>query len=134
MGFLIGEPKSATCTRLAEVTGFSHDSANRFLHRENYQPKDMYDESIVDFNPIGGALSVDDTVLDKPYSYSVDLVGYFWSGKHHRAVKGINLVTLYHTDTSGRHMPVNFRVCDKSEGKTKNDYFREMLIEVLAWG
>ncbi|MGB0361248.1 MAG: IS701 family transposase, partial [Endozoicomonas sp.] len=31
MGFLISEPKSATYTRLAEVTGFSHDSANRFL-------------------------------------------------------------------------------------------------------
>ena len=41
MGFLIGEPKSATCTRLAEVTEFPHDSANRFLHRENYQPKDI---------------------------------------------------------------------------------------------
>ena len=134
MGFLISEPKSATCTRLAEVTGVSHDSANRFLHREHYQPKDMYDESIAALNPTGGTLSVDDSVLDKPYSYSVDLVGYFWSGKHHRAVKGINLVTLYYTDTSGRHMPVNFRICDKSEGKTKNDYFREMLIEVLAWG
>ena len=31
-------------------------------------------------------------------------------------------------------MLVNYRVYDKSEGKTKNDYFREMLIEVLAWG
>ena len=29
-------------------------------------------------------------------------------------------------------MPVNYRIYDKSEGKTKNDYFREMLIEVLA--
>ena len=49
-------------------------------------------------------------------------------------MKGINLVTLYYTDLTGRHMPVNYRICDKSEGKTKNDYFREMLIEVLAWG
>ena len=31
-------------------------------------------------------------------------------------------------------MPVNYRIYDKSEGKTKNDYFLEMLIEVLAWG
>ena len=46
MGFLISEPKSSTCTRLAEVTGISHHSANRFLHRENYQSKDMYDEDL----------------------------------------------------------------------------------------
>ena len=134
MGFLISEPKSSTCTRLAEVAGISHDSANRFLHRENYHPKDLYDEAIKILNPLGGTLSVDDSVLDKPYSYSAALVGHFWSGKHHKPVKGINLITLYYSDTSGRHMPVNYRIYDKSEGKTKNDYFLEMLIEVLAWG
>ena len=48
--------------------------------------------------------------------------------------KGLTSSTLYHTDSADRHMPVNFRVCDKSEGKTKNDYFLEMLLEVLAWG
>ncbi len=52
----------------------------------------------------------------------------------HRVVKVINLVILYYTHIAGRHMPVNYRICDKSEGKTKNDYFREMLLEVLAWG
>ena len=31
-------------------------------------------------------------------------------------------------------MLVNYRVYDKLEGKTKNDYFLEVLIEVLAWG
>ena len=134
IGFLIGEPKSSTCTRLAEVTGMSHHSANRFLHRENYQPKDVFNEAAEDLCLCGGTVSVDDSVLDKPYSYSVALVGHFWSGKHHKAVKGINLSTLYYTDPTGRHMPVNYRVYDKSEGKTKNDYFRDMLIEVLAWG
>ena len=32
------------------------------------------------------------------------------------------------------YQAVNYGIYDKSEGKTKNDYFREMLIEVLAWG
>lgn len=79
-------------------------------------------------------LSVDDTVLDKPYSYHMDLVSHFWSGKHHRRVKGIHLITLYYTDTIGNHLPVNYRIYDKSEGKTKNDYFQDMLLEVLNWG
>ena len=79
-------------------------------------------------------LSVDDSVLNKPHSQYMAFVSHFWSGKHHRAVKGINLVTLYYTDTQGKHQPVNFRVVDKAEGKTKNDYFLDMLAEVLSWG
>jgi hypothetical protein len=134
ISFLLGEPKYGSCCRLAEIMDISHDSANRFLQRERYEGKDLYNESAPLLNLKGGTLSVDDSVLDKPYSQYLAFVGYFWSGKHHRSVKGINLITLYYTDTGGQHLPVNFRVYDKSEGKTKNDYFREMLEEVLAWG
>ena len=31
-------------------------------------------------------------------------------------------------------VPINYRIYDKKEGKTKNDYFREMLVEVINWG
>lgn len=31
-------------------------------------------------------------------------------------------------------MPVNYRLYDKEHNQTKNDYFREMLDEVLSWG
>jgi SRSO17 transposase len=84
----------------------------------------------------GGLLSVDDTVLDKPYSQEgkTDLVGYFYSGLHGKAVKGINLVTLFYADEQGVRVPVNYRAIDKAEGKTKNELFREMVEEVLAWG
>ena len=41
---------------------------------------------------------------------------------------------MYYTDTENKHYPVNFRVVDKSENKTKNDYFLDMLAELLAWG
>jgi len=112
----------------------SHDSVNRFLYREAYSPLDLFEEVRGTLNLKGGTLSVDDTVLDKPYSQYMELVGYFWSGKHHRSVKGINLITLYYTDIHGQHQPVNFRVYDKCDGKTKNDYFQDMLKEVLSWG
>jgi hypothetical protein len=134
MGFLLSEPKSTTCCRLAEIMNISHDSANRFLLRETYEPKDLFNEAKTNLNLIGGTLSVDDSVLDKPYSQKMALVGYFWSGKHHRVVKGINLITLYYTDVAGNHFPVSYRVYDKEDGKTKNDYFQDMLAEVLAWG
>ena len=122
---------------MAEILeGLSHDSVNRFLLRERYDPKDLFDEvkQHIDFS--GGTLSGDDTVIDKPYSDPslTELMGYFWSGLHHRVVKGIQLITLYYTDRSGKSVPVNYRIYNKQEGKTKNDYFREMLTEVLAWG
>ncbi len=134
IGFLLSEPKQASCRRLGEVMSISHDSVNRFLNREHYTGRDLYNEASASLNLKGGTLSVDDSVLDKPYSQYMAFVSYFWSGKHHRAVKGINLVTLYYTDIQGKHQPLNFRVVDKAEGKTKNDYFQDMLTEVLAWG
>ena len=86
---------------------------NRFLLRERYEPKDLFDEVKLHINLIGGSLSGDDTVIDKPYSDPsvTELIGYFWeahmnergfppplqsgrSGKHHRVVKGIQLITL----------------------------------------
>jgi len=65
-----------------------------------------------------GTLSVDDTVIDKPYSNPnlTELIGYFFSGKH-RIVKGLNLL-LFTTDLSGS-FPVNYRLYDKRKGLTK---------------
>lgn len=135
--FLLSEPKYVSCVRLSEILAeISHDSVNRFLLRERYTPKDLFEEVKGELNLDGGTLSVDDSVEDKPYrdpSKSA-LVAYFYSGKHKRPVKGINLITLYYSDPSGHSYPVNFRLYDKGEGKTKNDYFREMVREVRAWG
>jgi hypothetical protein len=114
----------------------SHDSVNRFLERERFTPKDLFDEESDRVELAGGIISVDDSVLDKPYmnSNKASLVDYFWSGKHKRPVKGINLITLFYTDINGVSVPVNYRIYDKSSSKTKNDYFIEMLTEILSWG
>lgn len=37
-------------------------------------------------------------------------------------------------NAGGKSVPVNYRIYNKQEGKTKNDYLREMIVEVLAWG
>lgn len=134
MGFLMSEPKSTSCTRLSEVVGVSHDSVNRFLLRESYTPQDLFTEAKSLINLVGGTLNVDDTTLDKAYSQHMELVGHFWSGKHHRVVKGLNLITLYYTDPQGKSLPVNYRLYDKTDNKSKNDYFVEMLSQVIDWG
>jgi hypothetical protein len=135
--FLLCEPKYVSCLRLAEILGnLSHDSINRFLWRENYTPKDLFEEVAPQLELEGGTISVDDTVIDKLYSDTkkAELIDYFWSGKHKKTVKGINLVTLYYTDPNGVSVPVNYRLVNKIEEKTKHDYFLEMLAEVRAWG
>lgn len=137
VSYLLSEPNYTSCTRLSKVMEtISHDSVNRFLERERFGPQDLFEEEKDKIEWTGGVLSVDDSVLDKPYSVpkKAAFIDYFWSGKHHAVVKGINLITLFYTDIHGISVPVNYRICDKSSGKTKNDYFREMLTEVLAWG
>ncbi len=134
IAFLLSEPRSVSCLRVGDVLDISHDSVNRFLYRETYSAKDLFEEAKRSLGLVGGVLSVDDTVLDKPHAKYLSFLGYFWSGKHHAVVQGINLITLYYTDPKGHHSPINFRLYDKSENKTKNDYFLEMLAEVIEWG
>jgi len=133
----MSEPINSSCLRLSEIIPeISHDSVNRFLSRERFTGRDLFIENTRELNCIGGAVSVDDSVLDKPYSNPAyaELIGYFWSGKHHKAVKGINLITLFYVDVCGKCLPINFRIYDKQQHKTKNDHFREMVAEVLEWG
>ncbi|MGR9116487.1 MAG: hypothetical protein ACU85E_12035 [Gammaproteobacteria bacterium] len=102
----------------------SRHSVKRFLYHKIYTGCDLYDEVMLFLKGQGGTLSIDDSILDKPYRQYMVFVDHFWSSKHHARVKGINLITLYHNDPQGRPAPINFRVYDKVEGKTKNEYFR----------
>lgn len=137
MFYLLSDPQYTSCVRLSTIMKtVSHDSINRFLERERFEPKDLFDEEKNKIELIGGVLSVDDSILDKPYSDSnkAVFIDYFWSGKHHDIVKGINIISLFYTDIHGISVPINYRIYNKAINKTKNDYFREMLIEVMSWG
>lgn len=135
MSYLLSSPIGSSCVKASEVLEVSHDSVNRFLLQGTYTSKELYEKAIVHLVGMGGTLTVDDSVLDKPYSRTESgLITYLYSGKHHKTVKGIGLITLLYTDIKGVSLPVNFRVYDKSVGKTKNEYFQEMVKEVLFWG
>ena len=116
----------------------SHDSINRFLNRERYEPKDLFDfiveQGLLELS--GGILSGDDTVIEKPYSDpdAIELLGYYWSSKHGKPVLGIPLITLYYSSPNGVRVPITYRIYDKREGKTKNQYLQEMIQEVVQWG
>jgi hypothetical protein len=65
--FLLAEPKCVSCVRLSEILEeLSHNSVNRFLLREQYTRKDLFDEVKGELNLSGGSTSIDDSVVDKP--------------------------------------------------------------------
>ena len=137
ISYLLSDPQYTSCVRLSNILKtVSHDSINRFLERERFEPKDLFDEEKNKIELVGGILSVDDSVLDKPYSdpNKAAFIDYFWSLKHHATVKGINIISLFYTDIHGISVPINYRIYNKSEHKTKNTYFREMLLEAISWG
>ena len=95
ISYLLSDPQYTSCVRLSSIMEtISHDSINRFLERERFEPQDLFNNEKNRIEMVGGVLSVDDSVLDKPYSdpSKAAYIDYFWSGKHHGIVKGINLM------------------------------------------
>ncbi len=112
----------------------SHDAFTRLLRRQPPDTEALWNEVRGFIQPQKGFLIIDDTLLDKPYAKNMDLVYHQWSGKHHRVVSGINIITLLWTDGTAI-IPVDFRIYDKDNDlKTKNDHFKDMLEKAKARG
>ena len=78
----------------------AHDAYTRLLTRRPLDPEMLWNEAqTVGGKALftGGLLVLDDSTLDKPYSHKIELVTRHWSGKHHRVVNGINLLSLVWT-------------------------------------
>src|SRR6266576_7587 len=104
--FLIASPKVFTATEAGRVQprqplAPAHDAFTRLLNRLEPDPGPLWEEVRPFVRRGGGVLVLDDSVLDKPYARHMGLLGWFWSGKHRRVVKGINLLTLLWTDGDG---------------------------------
>lgn len=130
--FLIASPSQATATEAQRTQPDStdpaaHDAYTRLLHRLEPDSDALWVEVQPDVCRTTGVLVLDDSVLDKPYARKMDLVHHMWSGKHHRVVKGIDLLTLLWTD-GDRHLPCDYRLYDRpNDQKTKNDHFGDLL-------
>ena len=139
INFLIAAQKAFTCTEAARCqpdkpSTPAHDAFTRLLKRQPPDTGALWREAQAVVDKERGLLVLDDTTLDKPYAKNMDLVTYHWSGKHGKVVKGINLLTLLWTDGEAQ-IPCDFRVYDKPMGgSTKNESFREMLLEAEERG
>jgi putative transposase len=138
--FLVASPKAATATEAARVqperpAAPAHDSFTRLLNRLEPDPESLWNETRARIQLDEGMLILDDSVLDKPFARHMGLVGRFWSGRHKRVVKGIDLVSLVWTDGDAI-FPCDYRLVDPADTqhRTKNDLFREMIQTAKARG
>src|SRR6266498_2234422 len=128
--YLISTPANYTCTNLADhLEGVSHDAISDYLARAKITARQLWELVAPLLNDSQQAyLIVDDSVQDKRHSRLIELVKKQYSGDEHGLVRGIGVVNLVHSDGTD-YFPVDYRIfAPLSDGKTKNDHFRDMLI------
>lgn len=137
--YLIATCSNYTCTNLSEhlegVPGTSHDSISDYLRRDKLTARGLWElvGPLIDDGP-DSYLVLDDSVQNKQYSKHIELVKLQYSGAEHGLVRGIDIVNLIHTNgKEGGYFPIDYRIYDNdSDGKTKHDHFREMLIAAVT--
>jgi len=132
--YLISTPANYTCTNLADhLEGVSHDAISDYLARAKITARQLWELVAPLLNDSQQAyLIVDDSVQDKRHSRLIELVKKQYSGDEHGLVRGIGVVNLVHSDGTD-YFPVDYRIfAPLSDGKTKNDHFRDMLIGAVS--
>lgn len=128
--FLIAAQNNFSCTELSKVSpgSMAHDAPTRSLKRGKLTPAILWKNAKAHVNTSQGYLIADDTVIDKPRSYDIELVKWQYSGTHHDVVKGIGLETLLWTQDGSEHIPIDYRLYHpEGDGKTKNQHFQDMI-------
>ena len=138
LNILVAAPGPVTCTEAQRVQperpdAPAHDAFTRLLTRLAPDPEALWKEAEPLVEKARGVLVIDDSTLDKPYARKIELVSRHWSGKHKRPVRGINLISLLWSD-GDRKIPVDYRVYNAHDGKTKHDHFWEMLLMARGRG
>ena len=133
--YLLVSQVNYTLTNFADHSEkFSHDTINRYLRGERITPRLVWDnvEGQVIRTPYG-YLVFDDTVLDKNYSFAIELVRRQYSGNAHGVIKGIGVVTcLYINPERDQFWLIDYRIYDPDgDGKSKLDHVQEMLTNIV---
>ena len=129
--YLLVSQINYTLTNFAEHSErFSHDQINRYLAGETITPRLVW-ENVANQVIVSkqGYVVFDDTVLDKQYSFAIELVRRQYSGNAHGVIKGIGVVTcIYINPELDQFWLIDYRIYDPDgDGKTKLDHVREML-------
>jgi hypothetical protein len=108
----------ATATTMAKlIEGVSHDQITRFLNVELLTDKDLWKivkPHIRRIESEEAVLIIDDTIEEKPYTDSSELIAWHYDHTVGRTVKGVNLVTaLYFSKNIS--LPVSLHFIHKTQ-------------------
>lgn len=133
--YLLVSQINYTLTNFADhCEQFSHDAINRYLCDERITPRLVWENVREQVAPTpAGYVLFDDTVLDKNYSFAIDLVRRQYSGNAKAVIKGIGVVTcVYVNPALDRFWLIDYRIYDPDgDGKSKLDHVREMLANIV---
>lgn len=129
--FLINTPVNVTGTYFADTAGeFSHDEVSRFLKHSKLSPRIIRDKALsqIPLSPHGFVL-FDDTVIDKDFSFQIEMVRSQYSGNAHDVIKGIGVVTcVYYQPDTDEFYALDYRIFDpERDGLGKVDHVWDML-------
>jgi len=141
--YLLASQINYTLTNFADhAEKFSHDAANRYLAGDEIRPRLVWEnvKGLVHQTPYG-FLVFDDTVIDKNFSKTIELVRNQYSGNAHQVIKGIGVVTcVYVNPQIDQFWIIDYRIYDPDgDGKSKLDHMQDMLLncvyhkELLFW-
>jgi hypothetical protein len=133
--YLLVSQINYTLTNYAEHTEkFSHDMANRYLSGDEIRPRLVWENVKNDVRPtVHGFLVFDDTVIDKNFSHSIELVRSQYSGNAHGVIKGVGVVTcVYVNPQIDQFWIIDYRIYDPAgDGKTKLEHMQDMLLNCV---
>lgn len=134
--YLLSSQINYTLTNFADHSqNYSHDQLNRYLSDDKLKPRLIWEQvkDLIVFSA-NGYLLFDDTVADKNYWHSIELVRRQYSGNA-KAIKGIGIVTcVYVNPETNQFWLINYRLfAPDVDGKSKLDHVREMFDNAIKY-
>jgi hypothetical protein len=133
--YLISSFGLTTGTGLSRLLdgAISHDQIQRFLASPVKSGADLWQvvkPYVRQIQSKAGALIVDDSISEKPYTDENEIICWHWDHSKSRSIKGINFITaMYHAQAVS--LPVGYQLVEKTEcyidKKTKKEKRRSAL-------
>jgi hypothetical protein len=133
--YLISSQINYTITHLADhLQKWSHDTLRRYLNNERVTASDLWKNvsKIIQVDE-EGFIIFDDTVIDKNFSYDIEVVKYQYSGTTHKVIKGIGVVNcVYVNPKTDQFWVVDYRIYHPdTDGKSKIEHVKDMINNLL---